>query len=64
VFGCQENRTEHRSVCMLCLVGKKVKENNGKGFRPSSWRFVGKVVEVSVCVLCLVGKKVKENERK
>ena len=31
MFGCQENGSEHRSVCMLCLVGKKVKENNRKG---------------------------------
>ena len=30
VFGCQENGSEHRSVCMLCLVCKKVKENNRK----------------------------------
>ena len=31
VFGCQENGSEHRSVRMLCLVCKKVKENNRKG---------------------------------
>jgi hypothetical protein len=65
VFGCKENGSEHRSVCMLCLVNKKVKENNRKrGFSLPVGVLWGKVVEVSVCVLCLVGKKVKEKERK
>ena len=64
VFGCKENGSEHTSsVCMLCLVCKKVKENNRKGFQASSWCFVGESGR-SECVLCLVGKKVKENERK
>jgi hypothetical protein len=52
VFGCQENGSEHRSVCMLCLVCKKVKENNRKrGFKLLVGVLWGKVVEVSVCVV-------------
>ena len=53
VFGCQENESEHKSVCMLCLVCKKVKENNKKknGFMLPVGVLWGKVVEVSVCVV-------------
>ena len=27
VFGCQENGSEHISVCMLCLAAKKTEVN-------------------------------------
>jgi hypothetical protein len=39
-------------VCMLCLVCKKVKENNRKGFQASSWCFVGESGR-SECVCCV-----------
>ena len=52
VFGCQEKGSEHRSVSMLCLVRKKVKENHRKGVSAFQLMFCGgKVVEVSVCVV-------------
>jgi hypothetical protein len=41
VFGCQENGSEHKSVCMLCLVYKKVKENNRKGVSAFQLVFCG-----------------------
>jgi hypothetical protein len=61
VFGCQENGSEHRSVCMLCLVCKKMKENNRKGFQPSSWCFVRESGR-SECVCVVFGWQ--ESERK
>jgi hypothetical protein len=42
VFGCQENGSEHRIVCMLCLVCKKVKENNRKGVSAFQLVFYGR----------------------
>jgi hypothetical protein len=61
VLGCQENGTKHRSVCMLCLIGKKVKENNRKGVSTSSWCFVGESGR-SECVRVVFGWQ--ESERK
>ena len=61
VFGYQENGSEHRSVCMLCLVCKKMKENNRKrGFSPPVGVLLGKVVEVRDCVVFVW----QESERK
>ena len=41
VFCCQENGSEYKSVCMLCLVCKKVKENNRKGVSAFQLVFCG-----------------------